>query len=884
MFAVKDQDQQKKSVASHSKSLDGRTHHGLPMREPLGSLQRNLGNGYLQASRPTINQIATGADGLRLQRACLYGSTCTSCAEKENDQPILQPKLTIGSPNDRYEQEADRVADQIMRMPEPTIQRQMEPEAAAEEIVQRKAIVNQIDSSERQTSPDVPDIVHEVLNSSGQPLDPETHSFMGSRFGQSFNQVRLHTDAHAAASAREVNALAYTVKNHIVFAENHFSPHTLSGKRLLAHELTHTLQQGSIQSGSISSPGNPSAVIQRQDDGGVPLPAGVASATTPPRSDITPTSETATRPFTEIRSSERGHVQRIVMSCTDMRLRLETATTAYIYTLEECSLPIGPYETQVTVTGDDFDLNFSEADAHEEFSFRYRVEPGQENPAGLLRDQASVHVDVVDRIPTSSVPSAPEERRRASQCIIPLGDRELVPANSLSRNLFKPISFNQSIWSQAIPLGQFGWVEVDAKASGLLQGNFSASYGPGQLTDICLTYLIDRESSSAPIEHPLLGSGSRADVTTYTIGGRARFRLPARAVIRIMGEGRLRIAGEFLSIIEIAAAEGTLRAQGEATLAGEINGAVEVKAQATRAEATLEDPILPLELTIENSTIDNVNLAAEIGLRGRAGLKFRVDLSAGFDLAGFNLWRQTWNLANFDAGVAWSGGLKYSPNPGVHWDFGTLGVNDDLDLGSAEDEGLEDMIFHEDSAEVEEDIIQAILDENQAQVTSPDGLSESTALPFTWYKPIDLYPREVEIPNADDPHILSRDNGPTEVRYQSGSRTLSEYLGVADWPAVNRTFEYFPYDERRTPEQIRFNGLLDRLGYSRSGVDAEHVWDVNLRGLEYDRFDNLWPASNQEQQLAGVRHYHQIRNYERTIGNIAGRWFKIVRVRHPATP
>jgi hypothetical protein len=104
---------------------------------------------------------------------------------------------------------------------------------------------------------------------------------------------------------------------------------------------------------------------------------------------------------------------------------------------------------------------------------------------------------------------------------------------------------------------------------------------------------------------------------------------------------------------------------------------------------------------------------------------------------------------------------------------------------------------------------------------------------------------------------------------------------VDDWPAAKKTFQYLPYDGRSDPEKARFNRLLDRLGYSRSGVDADHVWDISLRGLEYDRFDNLWPASNQDQQRAGVLHHNQIRNYEATIGNINGLWFVITRTRDP---
>jgi hypothetical protein len=85
MFAVKDQNQQKKAVASRSKSLDGQTHSGLQMREPIASLrflQSNLGNGYLQAINPEISPIAAGADELRLQGAYACGSSCTNCTPK----------------------------------------------------------------------------------------------------------------------------------------------------------------------------------------------------------------------------------------------------------------------------------------------------------------------------------------------------------------------------------------------------------------------------------------------------------------------------------------------------------------------------------------------------------------------------------------------------------------------------------------------------------------------------------------------------------------------------------------------------------------------------------------------------------------------------------
>jgi uncharacterized protein DUF4157 len=90
----------------------------------------------------------------------------------------------------------------------------------------------------------VPRCVHETLRSPGQPLDASTRAFMESRFGQDFSHVRVHADAHAADSARAVNAHAYTVGSDIAFGRAQYAPETRSGKALLAHELAHTAQHG----------------------------------------------------------------------------------------------------------------------------------------------------------------------------------------------------------------------------------------------------------------------------------------------------------------------------------------------------------------------------------------------------------------------------------------------------------------------------------------------------------------------------------------------------------------------------------------------------------------------------------------------------------------
>ena len=86
---------------------------------------------------------------------------------------------------------------------------------------------------------DVPPVVHEALQSPGQPLDSATRDVMESRFGQDFSRVRVHTSETAAESARAVNALAYTVGQDVVFGRGHYAPDSAAGRKVLAHELSH---------------------------------------------------------------------------------------------------------------------------------------------------------------------------------------------------------------------------------------------------------------------------------------------------------------------------------------------------------------------------------------------------------------------------------------------------------------------------------------------------------------------------------------------------------------------------------------------------------------------------------------------------------------------
>ena len=163
----------------------------------------------------------------------------------------IQTKLAINKPEDEYEQEADRISEQVMRMPEPRLQRAGAcgggyPNGPTDQPGQEHARVQTkgIGSSDSGLTA-APPIVHEVLGSPGQALNPATRAFMEPRFGHDFSRVRVHTDQAASRSAQAVAAQAYTVGSDIVFGAGHYAPASRDGQRLLAHELAHVQQQQS---------------------------------------------------------------------------------------------------------------------------------------------------------------------------------------------------------------------------------------------------------------------------------------------------------------------------------------------------------------------------------------------------------------------------------------------------------------------------------------------------------------------------------------------------------------------------------------------------------------------------------------------------------------
>lgn len=248
--------------------------------------------------RPPFKPALSPAPDGAVQRAssCACGGGCPRC----QGQRAVLPKLAISAPGDRFEQEADRVAEQVMRIPDPSrapstlaihelpatpLQRQcgqckeeelqspgsdeedvgmavdtdlpllpslskgpeeelplpLSPAVRAPGIQAEGMHAADTNVQPRKARPTV--IGTSTGPSGGRALDAAERSFFEPRFGYSFDQVRIHSDEHAADSARAFNALAYTVGSDIVFGAGQYVPGSSRARRLLAHELTHVVQQ-----------------------------------------------------------------------------------------------------------------------------------------------------------------------------------------------------------------------------------------------------------------------------------------------------------------------------------------------------------------------------------------------------------------------------------------------------------------------------------------------------------------------------------------------------------------------------------------------------------------------------------------------------------------
>lgn len=246
------------------------------------------------AVRAGMHPSPAGLRYVQRSPACACGGTCPRCRARSG----LGAGLTIGPRDDPYEREADRVAEAVMGKagaagaitPLPAaVQRKCaacgeatgmtrdETRPEDEDTLQARAD----GSSAPVTAPAAPDSraapesVAQALGAAGQPLDSSSRSYFEPRFGRDLSQVRVHSGSLAARSARDVHAHAYTVGHDVVFGAGKYAPDTWQGRRLLAHELTHVVQQTG-HSGRAGHSGRLARyVIQRVDDASFESSSGV---------------------------------------------------------------------------------------------------------------------------------------------------------------------------------------------------------------------------------------------------------------------------------------------------------------------------------------------------------------------------------------------------------------------------------------------------------------------------------------------------------------------------------------------------------------------------------------------------------------------------------
>jgi hypothetical protein len=195
---------------------------------------------------PAHSAAASSVFSIPRKASCACGGGCPNCQAKSSD-------LKVSQPNDPAEIEADRIADKVMRMPigQPASVKSDAPVSAG---IHRKSWQPgeegpMLRKADKSTGGPVnsgrPSHVSSAISSGGQSLDSQTRAFFEPRLGHDLSEIRIHTGVSAENSAEAVNARAYTIGSDIVFARNEYQPANEGGKRLLAHEIAHVVQQRS---------------------------------------------------------------------------------------------------------------------------------------------------------------------------------------------------------------------------------------------------------------------------------------------------------------------------------------------------------------------------------------------------------------------------------------------------------------------------------------------------------------------------------------------------------------------------------------------------------------------------------------------------------------
>jgi hypothetical protein len=683
---------------------------------------------------------------------------------------------------------------------------------------------------------------------------------MEARLGHDFSRVRVHTDARAAESARSVNARAYAVGPHIVFGAGRYAPGSAAGRGLLAHELAHVAQEPFCRAAEDG------LVVGRPDDP-VELRAAAASrsVTERPASDAIESSAHPTRYLRRQSTSgepdTQGFVKRIVITCEPRQtyrgragiLVMETIDRPYVVDLTACDIPRGSYTARIRHHPPDKHGNErAELDlgiAHYSLNIG-RVAIGRHDPVALLAGQDSVLVEVNESPLSESTTEIQsfEAEKYAGRCIDEENDQDIIEKTTLpSKTLFSDKLRPVKLWSQKIPLGLFGALDVGLTAEGSASATFGGSYGPGTLEHICLVRILTTPQ--------------------HTMQGDAKFTFPAQFDIVVKLEGDLKLAGDYdagyLVNVPLGSAEGKVGVTGTASL----------------------DMLLEADAGIlYNIGTNEFTFTQAARTKSSASLKVAVDAAIALTVLGWKLWSAHWHWDPIDRGIDWDADILVGKDRSLMFESDDASVTS----GSGRSGGARQKSSILDIASKATQVAGLVartlnseqndtLGKKKPQTQSRLG-GPNDPMPFIWYKPKRRYADAVEIPKARNLKKVTRDQGPTEVEYDVGSGpgvfggqgVAVDKFGVAkdNWVREDNVFMYEKTDTAGRSRQKGFRDTLGNLGFKWSGWQADHVRDLEFGDL--DRNDNLWPLDETVNLAAGPLHYRQLEEHKAQLEHIAG--------------
>lgn len=311
------------------------------------------GDRYEQEADRVADQVMRLTDPLppRTAMSLLQSSRHQLNFTRVLSQSLVQRKLSISSSDDRYERKADEMSDKVIRLVEPENIDSM-PSVIQQHMMQRKCALCKDEEQKLQTKRESPAgatteldtaPAASIVGKAGSTLPRNLRDYFELRFGQDFSMVRVHTDTEAARAARAIKAKAYTLGRDIVFGSGQYTPFTEGGMRLLAHELTHVVQQRGSR-----------AIIQRT-------------------------------------------VDEVLINCAENQIHFRHDGQDTSYTLNHCDVTEGTYNAQVRLGENrvDFDLDTT---PDTNFDFNYSIAPGQVNPNTFFRGQRTVRIIATNEV------------------------------------------------------------------------------------------------------------------------------------------------------------------------------------------------------------------------------------------------------------------------------------------------------------------------------------------------------------------------------------------------------------------------------------------------------------------------------------------------------